>query len=124
MLEDIKLSSFLLYNIISEVVYIMDRAIKTNQIFTDMLKCDPKLLEEIKLKQKISLFENLSIEDNQPVVLTFNTSVGASVDPLITTISTQVQVDYPATNQVLILKEAIKKAFFYFIVLYIILEAI
>ena len=119
MLEDIKLSSFLLYNIISEVVYIMDRAIKTNQIFTDMLKCDPKLLEEIKLKQKISLFENLSIEDNQPVVLTFNTSVGASVDPLITTISTQIQVDYPATNQVLILKEAIKKAFF--ILLYCIL---
>ncbi len=82
----------------------MKRAIKTDQIFTDMLKCDPKLLEEIKLKQKISLFENLSIEDNQPVILTFNTSVGASVDPLITTISTQVQVDYPATNQVVINK--------------------
>ena len=82
----------------------MNKAIKTNQIFTEILKRDPKLLEEIKLKQKISLFESLSIEDNQPVVLTFNTSVGASVDPLITTISTQVKVDYPATNQVVINK--------------------
>lgn len=82
----------------------MDRTIKTNSISNSMLKYNPRLLEEIKLKQKISLFENLPIEDDQPVILTFNTNTEPSVDPLATTISTQVKVEYPITRHVVINK--------------------
>lgn len=82
----------------------MDRTIKTNKISNDMLKYNPRLLEEIKLKQKISLFEDLHIEDNQPVVLTFNTSTDTSIEPLATTIATQIKVEYPITRHVVINK--------------------
>lgn len=82
----------------------MNRTIKTNTISNNMLKYNPRLLEEIKLKQKISLFENLSIEDDQPVVLTFNTSTDSSIDPLATTISTQVKVEYPIAKHVVLNK--------------------
>lgn len=82
----------------------MDRTIKINKISNSMLKYNPKLLEEIKLKQKISLFENLPIEDDQPVILTFNTITDTSIDPLATTISTQVKVEYPIINHVVLNK--------------------
>lgn len=82
----------------------MNKTVKTNTISNNMLKYNPRLLEEIKLRQKISLFENLSIEDDQPVVLTFNTSTEPSVDPLTTTISTQVKVEYPIANHVVLNK--------------------
>ena len=82
----------------------MNRTIKTNKISNSMLKYNPRLLEEIKLKQKLSLFEDLHIEDNQPVVLTFNTSTETFIDSLATTIYTQVKVEYPATEHVIITK--------------------
>lgn len=88
----------------------MSRTSKTNTISNSMLKYNPKLLEEIKLKQKISLFENLPIEDDQPVILTFNTNTEASIDPLATTITTQVEVKYPITKHVVI-AEGIRESY-------------
>lgn len=88
----------------------MSRTSKTNTISNSMLKYNPKLLEEIKLKQKISLFENLFIEDDQPVILTFNTNTETSTDPLATTIVTQLEVKYPITNHVVI-AESIRESY-------------
>lgn len=82
----------------------MDKTVKTNKISKDMLKYNPKFLEEVKLKQKISLFKDLHIEDNQPVLLTFNTTTNTSVDPLATIVATHVNVEYPITRHVVINK--------------------
>lgn len=82
----------------------MDITSKTNKISNSILKYNPRFLEEIKLQQKLNLFENLPIEDDQPVVLTFNTITDTSIDPLATTISTQVKVEYPIINHVVLNK--------------------
>ena len=49
----------------------MNITAKTEKIPTKILEYNPKLLEEIKLKQRLDLFRELPITDNQPIVLTF-----------------------------------------------------
>lgn len=82
----------------------MDRTAKTEKIPTKILEYNPKLLEEIKLKQRVDLFKEISITDNQPVVLTFRFIEETSIDPFSTTLTTTAKVDYPATNHVVITK--------------------
>ena len=80
----------------------MDRTVKTDKIPTEIIKHNPKLLEEIKLKQRIDLFREIPIADNQPVVLTFRSIDEPSIDPFSTTLTTTAKVDYPATRHVTI----------------------
>ena len=82
----------------------MDRTIKTAKIPTEIIKHNPKLLEEIKLKQRIDLFREIPITDNQPVVLTFRSIDETSIDPFSTTLTTTAKVDYPVTSHVVITK--------------------
>ena len=82
----------------------MNITAKTEKIPTKILEYNPKLLEEIKLKQRLDLFRELPIADNQPIVLTFRFIEETSIDPFSTTLTTTAKVDYPATSQVVITK--------------------
>ena len=82
----------------------MNITAKTEKIPTNILKYNPKLLEEIKLKQRVDLFRELPIADNQPIVLTFRFIEETSIDPFSTTLTTTAKVDYPATSHVVITK--------------------
>lgn len=82
----------------------MNITAKTEKIPTNILKYNPKLLEEIKLKQRVDLFRELPIADNQPIVLTFRFIEETSIDSFSTTLTTTAKVDYPATSHVVITK--------------------
>ena len=82
----------------------MDRTIKTEKIPTEIIKHNPKLLEEIKLKQRIDLFREIPIADNQPVVLTFRSMDETSIEQFNTTLTTTVEVQYPETRRIVITK--------------------
>lgn len=82
----------------------MDRTIKTEKIPTEILKHNPKLLEEIKLKQRADLLKELPIVDNQPVVLTFRSMDEISIEHFTTTLTTTVEVQYPETRHIVINK--------------------
>ena len=82
----------------------MNITAKTEKIPTKILEYNPKLLEEIKLKQRVDLFRELPIADNQPIVLTFRFIEEPSIDPFSTTLTTTAKVDYPSTEHVVITK--------------------
>ena len=82
----------------------MDRTIKTEKISTEILKRNPELLEEIKLKQRVDLFKETPIADNQPVVLTFRSMDETSIEHFNTTLTTTVEVQYPETRYIVINK--------------------
>lgn len=80
----------------------MNRTVKTEKIPTTILKYNPKLLEEIKLKQRADLFKEIPITDNQPVVLTFRSMDETSIEQFNTTLTTTVEVQYPETRHIVI----------------------
>lgn len=82
----------------------MDRTIKTAKIPTEIIKYNPKLLEEIKLKQRVDLFKEIPIADNQPVALTFRSMDETSIEHFNTTLTTTVEVQYPETRRIIINK--------------------
>jgi hypothetical protein len=82
----------------------MDRTIKTEKIPTEILKHNPKLVEEIKLKQRIDLFKEIPIADNQPVVLTFRSMDETSMEHFNTTLTTTIEVQYPEMRHIVINK--------------------
>ena len=82
----------------------MNITAKTEKNPTKILEYNPKLLEEIKLKQRLDLFRELPITDNQPIVLTFRFIEETSIDPFSTTLTTTAKVDYPSTEHVVITK--------------------
>ena len=82
----------------------MNITAKTEKIPTEIIKHNPKLLEEIKLKQRIDLFREIPITDNQPIVLTFRSMDEISIEQFSTTLTTTAKVDYPSTEHVVITK--------------------
>ncbi len=82
----------------------MDRTIKTAKIPTEIIKHNPKLLEDIKLKQRADLFREIPIADNQPIVLTFRSIDETSIEHFNTTLTTTVEVQYPETRRIVINK--------------------
>lgn len=87
----------------------MDKTIRTKLISKYMLKKDPEFVSKCIQEQRVELFKQISIEDGQPVVLTFksintidNPEYRSCVDPLSDEIITNVKADYPATRHVVI----------------------
>jgi hypothetical protein len=88
----------------------MDRTIKSAIRDVNLFKQNPGLLEYSIKAQRVELFKQLDIQDNQPVVLTFksiNTIDHPEYisDPLVAgEIKTTVNIEYPVTRHVVITK--------------------
>ena len=88
----------------------MDRTIKTELVNINLLKQKPDLLEECIKAQRVKLFKQLDIKDEQPIVLTFKSMNISDLyrnlrDPLGNVeLKTTVKVDYPVTRHVVITK--------------------
>lgn len=88
----------------------MDRTIKTELVNINLFKQKPDLLENVIKAQRVELFKQLDIKDDQPIVLTFNSMHMSDLyrnlrDPLGNVeLKTTVKVDYPATRHVVITK--------------------
>ena len=88
----------------------MDRTIKTELVNINLFKQKPYLLEESIKLQRVELFKQLDIKDDQPIVLTFKSMNMSDLyrslrDPLgDVELKTTVRVDYPATRHVVINK--------------------
>lgn len=88
----------------------MDRTIKTELVNINLLKQKPDLVENFIKAQRVELFKQLDIKDDQPIVLTFKSMNMSDLykhlhDPLGNVeLKTIVKVDYPATEHVVITK--------------------
>lgn len=88
----------------------MDRTIKTELVNINLLKQKPDLVENFIKAQRVELFKQLDIKDDQPIVLTFKSMNMSDLyrnlrDPLGNVeLKTTVKVDYPATRHVVITK--------------------
>ena len=88
----------------------MDRTIKTELVNINLLKQKPDLVENFIKAQRVELFKQLDIKDDQPIVLTFKSMNMSDLyrnlrDPLGNVeLKTTVKVDYPATEHVVITK--------------------
>ena len=88
----------------------MDRTIKTELVNINLFKQKPYLLEDSIKSQRVELFKQLDIKDDQPIVLTFKSLDMSDLyrnlrDPLGSVeLKTTVKVDYPVTRHVVITK--------------------
>ena len=88
----------------------MDKTIRTKFISKYMLKKDPAFVVKCIQEQRIELFKQLDIKDDQPIVLTFksintidNPEYRSCVDPLSDgEIITNVKAEYPPTRHVVV----------------------
>lgn len=86
----------------------MDRTIKTELININLLKQKPELLENSIKAQRVELFKQLNIKDNQPIILTFkstreNDLLASFGDPLgYTELKTHMHVEIPPTRHIVI----------------------
>ena len=88
----------------------MEKFVQSNVIDINLFNNNEGLLEECIKAQRVELFKQLDIKDNQPVVLTFKSTRDNDLlanfgDPLgRTVLKTQVHVDIPQTRHVVIAK--------------------
>ena len=88
----------------------MNKTIKSERLPRHLLEEVDGLLESCIKKQRVELFKQLDIKDDQPIVLTFKSTNplehnSYSADPLADIeLRTTVNVEYPATRHVVINK--------------------
>jgi hypothetical protein len=90
----------------------MTKTIRSDYIHKDLLESTPGLLEESINNQRVWLFKELAITDDQPIILTFKSVCERPefLDPLEgTVLKTSVHVEYPSTRYVVINKSVSEK---------------
>lgn len=93
----------------------MNKTVKSEFIDKNLLAKNPDLLKEILEAQRIELFKDLSIVDDQPIVLTFKSINTADLgrdfsDPLgHVKVMTTINVEYPVVRDVVINKLVTEK---------------
>ncbi len=88
----------------------MNKIVKTNRLNRFLFETKPELFDKYIKEQRVELFKQLDIKDDQPIVLTFK-SVNTidhpeyTSDPLADVeLKTTVNIEYPVTKQVVITK--------------------
>ena len=88
----------------------MNKTIKTTRLNRFLFEAKPELFDKYIKEQRVELFKQLDIKDDQPIVLTFksiNTIEHPEYisDPLADVeLKTTVNIKYPVTKQVVITK--------------------
>lgn len=88
----------------------MNKTVKINRLNRFLFETKPELFDKYIQEQRVELFKQLDIKDDQPIVLTFKSMNISDLyrslhDPLgDVELKTTVRVDYPATRHVVINK--------------------